>query len=416
MAVQNVFIIMPFLEQSVSVKDGARKYSKEHLDDVYKILCEAVRSFRSTIVVDRMEQPYGNLVTAIINRLASADVVVAVLTGRNPNVFYELGIRHSLRLNTIMLVEQWDEYPFDLSSYFSQRYSIQHEQNREELKSFIKSRLEVYDSQTLPDSPVLETLRRSEIEQLKVLNAWETRRAALVIQGLVSEVIGIYGVFGECVEYLDSFQQGKGHKHRPHIELEWDVIDGFTKNRPLPGFPADAYADAESIYQKWRMFADVWNRYLDAKRKINPDDLAHVVAATDRMTTAFFHDLLKSWEYVMSRQVAFGIPWQHSMADCETLIPTTTTLDRVRGLLMKEAERVNETFKQFDKSFLGVPESLLIDALHESSTRKGGLSLMIAGQDKPKSGFTELVSNAEAHRRGGKAKRTGNRRKVKRKR
>ena len=83
---------------------------------------------------------------------------------------------------------------------------------------------------------------------------------------------------------------------------------------------------------------------------------------------------------------------------------------------MKEAERVNETFKQFDKSFLGVPESLLIDALHESSTRKGGLSLMIAGQDKPKSGFTELVSNAEAHRRGGKAKRTGNRRKVKRKR
>jgi hypothetical protein len=188
MAIRDVFIIMPFGDQRVLTAEGERLYSAEHFDDVYAILCEAVASHDTATVVNRMEQPYGNLVSAIVKRLASADVVIAVLAGRNPNVFYELGVRHSLRLNTIMLVEHRDEYPFDLSAYFSQQYSVTHESGRRNLQEFIKKRLAELEVQALPDSPVLDVLQQSEYEQLRVLNTWETRRAAMIFEGLVGEV------------------------------------------------------------------------------------------------------------------------------------------------------------------------------------------------------------------------------------
>lgn len=46
-----------------------------------------------------------------INR---ARVVIADLTGRNPNVFYELGIAHTLGKPVVMLTQSMDFVPFDL--------------------------------------------------------------------------------------------------------------------------------------------------------------------------------------------------------------------------------------------------------------------------------------------------------------
>lgn len=273
MPVNNVFIIMPFSEQTIVAEAATRTYSKAHLDDVYTILKEAVQEFRPGIVVDRMEQPYGNLVAAIIERLSSADVVIAVLSGKNPNVFYELGVRHSLRLNTIMLVEHWDEYPFDLSSYFSQRFAIDHVGDRNELKSFIKSRLKILDAQSLPDSPVLDVLQRSEIEQLKVINAWETRRAALLMEGLSREVVSILGVIFQAVQDVVELMQHPSGKKCRRIVLTWDVIDGLTKTRPIPGLPAAADADSEEVYACWRNFERQWNGVLESGKRPKGDDL-----------------------------------------------------------------------------------------------------------------------------------------------
>jgi len=61
----------------------------------------------------------GSITADVINRLAIADLVVADLTGLNPNVFYELGVRHTLRgQGTIMIVDtDRTAVPFDLSPY-----------------------------------------------------------------------------------------------------------------------------------------------------------------------------------------------------------------------------------------------------------------------------------------------------------
>jgi nucleoside 2-deoxyribosyltransferase len=55
-----------------------------------------------------------------INRgIETAQIVIAEITPKNENVFYEVGYAHALKKPTILLVdmEKKKELPFDLSSY-----------------------------------------------------------------------------------------------------------------------------------------------------------------------------------------------------------------------------------------------------------------------------------------------------------
>ena len=87
-----------------------------------------------------------------------ADLVLAVLTDFNTNVWYELGIRHALRKGTIMVIEERQKLPFDISQYGVIKYedSITGAHDFEAgLKSFIR-KIEVEQP---VDSPVFEFLR-----------------------------------------------------------------------------------------------------------------------------------------------------------------------------------------------------------------------------------------------------------------
>ncbi|MDA8347073.1 MAG: hypothetical protein M0Z66_16665 [Thermaerobacter sp.] len=53
----------------------------------------------------------------IVRELRDADVVVADLTDRNANVFYELGIRHSLKNRTVLIAQNIEDVPSDLRQY-----------------------------------------------------------------------------------------------------------------------------------------------------------------------------------------------------------------------------------------------------------------------------------------------------------
>jgi nucleoside 2-deoxyribosyltransferase len=56
----------------------------------------------------------GSITRDLIGRLYRADVVIADLTDLNPNVFYELGVRHALRSGTILIALKGTRPPFDL--------------------------------------------------------------------------------------------------------------------------------------------------------------------------------------------------------------------------------------------------------------------------------------------------------------
>ena len=55
----------------------------------------------------------GGVLRHIIKRIASAGLIIANIEGRNPNVFYELGIAHCMDKDVIIISSSREEIPFD---------------------------------------------------------------------------------------------------------------------------------------------------------------------------------------------------------------------------------------------------------------------------------------------------------------
>lgn len=58
----------------------------------------------------------GDILPHIVKLISSARFIVANISGRNPNVYYELGIAHALGKPTILVSKTLDTVPFDLQS------------------------------------------------------------------------------------------------------------------------------------------------------------------------------------------------------------------------------------------------------------------------------------------------------------
>lgn len=98
-----VFTIMPF---DVSFDDIYILGIRQACEDA-GAYCERVdeQIFQETIL------------QRIYNQIAKADVIIADMTGRNPNVFYEAGYAHALGKRVILLTQNIDDIPFDLKYY-----------------------------------------------------------------------------------------------------------------------------------------------------------------------------------------------------------------------------------------------------------------------------------------------------------
>ena len=115
------FVIMPFvLAKPLLGKQS--KYpprGKEELTRLYGLLEKFLA--REGYEVKRSDTS-GNILQTIVHDIHRASLVVAVVTGLNSNVMYELGIAHGLRKKTILLTEDLRELPFDLSGYNCEEY------------------------------------------------------------------------------------------------------------------------------------------------------------------------------------------------------------------------------------------------------------------------------------------------------
>lgn len=99
----DVFVIMPFTEQ----------WSKDVWEQAISV---AVKEMGMNPV--RADNLYGpNIMEDIWTGILQSSMVICDTTNRNPNVFYELGIAHTLGKKIILLTQNVDDIPFDLQAY-----------------------------------------------------------------------------------------------------------------------------------------------------------------------------------------------------------------------------------------------------------------------------------------------------------
>lgn len=97
------FVIMPFAPD---------------FDEIYNLFIATTLAsagfevFRADTILSQR-----NILEDVVSSIAESDLIVADLTGSNPNVYYELGLAHALGKRVLLLTQSIEDLPFDLRSY-----------------------------------------------------------------------------------------------------------------------------------------------------------------------------------------------------------------------------------------------------------------------------------------------------------
>ena len=145
------FVIMPF--------SATKTCTKEKWTEIFKNLHKAaITGSRFGYNCERSEIRTGAFIKDILMQLNQADVVLADLTDMNPNVFYELGVRHTLRNRTILVAQTIDDVPSDLKQYGIITYNTTPEGVTEYKKKISKTLKDIRNNPDRPDNPVSDFL------------------------------------------------------------------------------------------------------------------------------------------------------------------------------------------------------------------------------------------------------------------
>ena len=137
------FVIMPFDNK---IADAVFEHSTKKICEEFDLDAERA---------DEIITP-NPIIDDIINALEEASVIIADISGKNPNVFYELGMSHILKQNQTLIItqEEYEQVPFDVQHFRIIRYEntiagkVEYEkQLRKMLKNILRDYKSIYKNE-----------------------------------------------------------------------------------------------------------------------------------------------------------------------------------------------------------------------------------------------------------------------------
>lgn len=140
------FVIAPIGE----AESETRKRSDQVLKHV--ISPAATACGYKAVRADQISEP-GMITSQVIQHIVEDPLVIADLTDRNPNVFYELAIRHAIRKPLVQIIKKGEQIPFDVAGTRTIHVDHRDLDSVEEAKKEISSQIQALEK----DSSKLET-------------------------------------------------------------------------------------------------------------------------------------------------------------------------------------------------------------------------------------------------------------------
>ena len=186
------FVIAPIGEEGSST----RIRSNQILSHIIRPV--ATKFGFDVIRADEIAEP-GIISTQVLERVVNDPLVIADLTERNPNVYYELAVRHATRKPVIQLMQKGEPLPFDVAG--TRTIVVDHKDldSVEDAKKQLARYIENVESASPGgvDSPIslaldLQTLRESS----------DPQQAS--IADIVERMTGVHGAVLSIQSFMDS--------------------------------------------------------------------------------------------------------------------------------------------------------------------------------------------------------------------
>ena len=113
-----------------------------------------------------MDDP-GMITSQIIQRIIDSPLVIADLTESNPNVFYELAIRHAIRKPLVQIIQKGDKIPFDVAGMRTIQVDHKDLDSVDEAKRDIEKQIQSIESKSTEeiDSPITVSIKLQALRQ-----------------------------------------------------------------------------------------------------------------------------------------------------------------------------------------------------------------------------------------------------------
>ncbi|PTL39090.1 TRAFs-binding domain-containing protein [Alkalicoccus saliphilus] len=223
------FIAMPF---------GKKKDNRVTIDfnDIYNnAIVPAIKNNpRELDYIRADEETRGGFIHGpMYERLLLSDIVIADLTLANPNVFYELGIRHTARpKSTILIFSKETSLPFDISPLRAIPYTLKkgqlEESEKDRLISEISSRLSEALEEGPPDSPLFQLINGFPGINLDYKQAESFRENLFKIESLHEKLADLrHSNDPQLIEKINEIEESVGHFDSSSYELLYDLLMSY---------------------------------------------------------------------------------------------------------------------------------------------------------------------------------------------
>ena len=114
---KSCFIISPIGEEGSPVR--------RHADAVYRYIIKPAMEEVGieAIRADHLSEP-GMISEQTVKHILGDDLCIALLTGHNPNVFFELGVAHAADRPVVILTQKGETLPFDVKDFRCVHYDL----------------------------------------------------------------------------------------------------------------------------------------------------------------------------------------------------------------------------------------------------------------------------------------------------
>ena len=209
MSKYKAFVIMPF---------------GSDFNDVYKLGIKATAK-ECDVDVKRLDDDFfdTNMVEEIYKKINDADFIIADMTGRNPNVFYEVGYADAKNKLILLLTQNVNDIPFD----FKQRLHIEYS-DVSSLKEKLKNKIEWAKNE-------IDKRNQNLIDiSFTIKSAW-LERSEYHDEAIVNYLLVINNLTSEPIEKLQMIDIITGSKWELFLDEKYikneDIIENDVKQR-----------------------------------------------------------------------------------------------------------------------------------------------------------------------------------------